>query len=131
MIEMAPFILPVTFTFIALCAIVLLAMTAWVGTQRGVAKALRGDAGDPVLFKRSRIHGNFVENAPIAALTLGAAEMLGMGPLWLWLAFVAFFAGRILHYFMYDMKTRGFPMILTQAPGLVLGVWILWKLWGF
>ena len=122
-------LLPVTFTFVAICAILLFPMSGWIGFYRSRIGVLRGDGGDPVLFKRIRIHGNFIENAPVTALVLGAAETLGLGAQWLWLAVLSFIAGRLLHYVLYDSPTRGLPMGLTTGPGLLLGLWVVWRIW--
>lgn len=122
-------ILPVTFTFIAVGAAILFPMSGWIGVYRSRTGILRGDGGDPVLFKRIRIHGNFIENAPLTALVLGASEAMGLGAVWLWLAVLSFTVGRLLHYALYDLPARGLPMGLTAGPGLLLGLWVLWKLW--
>lgn len=118
-------ILPVSIAFAALCAIALFLLTAWVGLARGAVGVLRGDGGDALLHKRIRVHGNFVENAPIAILAVAAAEMLNAPEPWLWAAVASFVAGRVLHYLLYDSKARGLSMVLTQLPGAVLGIWIL------
>lgn len=120
---------PVTLTFVAMCGLVLLPMTAWIGMYRDSIRILRGDGGNPVLSKRIRIHGNFIENAPITALTLGGAELLGLGPVWLWLGLAAFVAGRIVHYVLYDRPSRGIGMLLTTLPAAAWGAWILWTVW--
>lgn len=121
--------LPVTATFLALCAILLMFKTGWIGLYRGAQNILRGDGGDPVLFKRIRIHGNFTETAPIAVLCVGMAERMGLGPVWLWLAVGSFFAGRIFHYMLYDTKMRGAAMSLVTGPALLLGIWMLVQIW--
>lgn len=69
--------LPVTLTFIGLCAISLFALTAWIGMRRGPLNVLRGHGGDEALEKRIRVHGNFVENAALVALVMLGAELLG------------------------------------------------------
>lgn len=116
---------PVTLTFIALCGVVIMPFTAWIGLYRERIGVLRGDGGDPVLFKRIRIHGNFIENAPLAALTLAAAEGVGLGQIWLWAGVGAFIAGRIIHFALYDSKARGLGMLLTTLPPLAWGLWVL------
>ena len=121
--------LPVTFTFIALCAALVMPGTAWIGLLRGRLNTLRGDGGDPVLFKRTRIYGNFIEIAPLTCLALGAAETLGLGAAWLWAGMVCFFVGRGLHYVLYDSKTRGAAMGLSVLPAFLAGLWVLWTLW--
>ncbi len=118
--------LDVSASFIALCAASLFFMTAWIGVLRGRLGILRGDGGDPTLFKRIRIHGNFVENAPLFALVLFGAEVLGAPDLWLLVAVAAFFGGRIYHFVRYDAKDRGLGMALTTAPALGLGIYVIY-----
>ncbi|MDE1467078.1 MAPEG family protein [Aurantiacibacter sp. D1-12] len=120
--------IPVTTAFVSLSAIVVFALTGWIGVRRGATDILRGHGGDEVLQKRVRIHGNFVENAPITALVVGAAEVMGMSKDWLWIAVFSFLAGRILHYLLYDRKIRAAGMLLTQAPALLIGLWLLLRL---
>lgn len=122
--------LPVTLTFIALCAALLMPLTGWIGIYRGSRDILRGDGGDPVLFKRIRAHGNFIETAPLIAMAIFAAEWLGLERGWLWAAVLSFFVGRALHWVMYDLKVRGAAMTFVTAPGLLLGGWVLFTLWG-
>lgn len=121
--------LPVTFTFIALGVASIFALTAWIGLRRGPLNVLRGHGGDAVLEKRIRIHGNFVENAALVALAMLAAELLGLTSGWLWAALISFYLGRVLHYAIYDRKSRAAPMILTQLPALAISIWILLRLW--
>lgn len=122
-------ILPVTYTFAALCAIGMMVLVGWIGLKRGSLNVLRGDGGDPVLFKRIRIHGNFIETAPLAVLCMGAAESLGATAPWLWLALASYALGRILHAVMYDQRARGLPLTLTTGPFLLLGLFVLQRLW--
>lgn len=120
---------PVALTFVALCGMVLLPMTGWIGLYRGGVRVLRGDGGNTVLFKRIRVHGNFIENAPITALTLVGAEALGLSAFWLWAGVTAFIVGRLGHYVLYDRPSRGIFMGLITFPAFAWGVWILWHVW--
>ena len=122
-------LLPVTFTVISVLAISLLGFASWIGLLRGKLGILRGDGGNAVLFKRIRIHGNLMENAPVFVLVLGAAESAGLGTQWLWLAVATFVAGRLLHVPLYDMKLRGAAMFLTILPGVLMGGWLLARIW--
>ena len=122
-------VLPVTLTFIALSALAMFILVAWIGLTRAPLGVLRGDGDHPVLFKRIRIHANFVETAPLFALSLGAGEALGLGASLLWLAVVSYGLGRIGHYFLYDSKFRGLPMTLTVGPSALIGLWVLYRLW--
>ena len=105
-------------SFVALCGAAMFFMVAWIGI-------LRGHGGDPVLEKRIRIHGNFAETAPLTALALLSAEMLGMPDAWLWLAVATYAAGRIWHFVRYDSEDRGGGMALSTGPALMLGLWAL------
>jgi uncharacterized membrane protein YecN with MAPEG domain len=123
------FELDVTFIFIALYAGCVFALVSAVGLRRAAVGVLRGDGGDSILFKRIRIHGNFVENAPLMALTLLAAESLGIADGWLWAAVASFFSGRLYHWLRYDIADRGLGMALTTLPPVALGVALLYRLW--
>ena len=123
-------LLPVTFTFISLLAISLIPLTGWVGMRRDkIGGVLHGDGGDPVLFKRIRIHGNLMENAPLFSLVLGASEYAGLGSGWLCLAVATFLVGRISHYKLYDSSKRGLAMLVTVLPGVLMGLWLLALIW--
>ncbi len=122
-------LLPVTYTFIALVAGATMVLTGWVGLLRSRLNLLRDGGSDPALYKRIRIHGNFVENAPVLALALGAGEAMGLAAGWLWLAILSFVLGRVLHVLLYDTRHRGLPMTLTQAPSVAIGLWVLARLW--
>ncbi len=127
---MTEMLLPVTFTFVSFLAITLIPMTGWIGVRRDkVGGVLRGDGDDPVLFKRIRVHGNLMENAPIFILVLAASEYAGLSAYWLWLAVSAFLAGRVLHFVLYDHGKRGLSMLVTLIPGLLMGVWLLTQIW--
>ena len=125
-----PTTLNVSFTFIAVCASTLFFFSARIGTLRGHLGILRGDGGDAILHKRMRIHGNFIENAPLVALVLLAAEALGAVDVWLWVAVASFFAGRVWHFVRYDKTDRGMGMMMTTLPPLLLGVYVLLRVWG-
>ncbi len=122
-------ILPVTFTFAALAAVAMMVLVGWIGLKRGATNVLRGDGGDPVLFKRIRIHGNFIETAPLAILCMAAAESLGADPIWLWLSLASYVTGRALHVPMYDLKVRGVALSFSTGPFLLLGLFVLYRLW--
>ena len=127
---MTDLFLPVTFTFISVLAIAMVPLTGWIGLLRGKLNILRGDGGDPILFKRIRIHGNLMENVPLYAIVMAAAESAGLAPHWLWTGILTFLSGRVLHFVLYDSKLRGVAMFITVLPGVVMGIWLLMKIWG-
>ncbi|MGB3280033.1 MAG: MAPEG family protein [Pseudorhodobacter sp.] len=121
--------LPVTITFAALYMLALIPLTGWIGLTRQKIGALRGDGGDPILFKRIRFHGNLTENGPAVALALGGAESLGLDAAWLWATVVLFILGRALYFWLYDREIRALPMVLTQFPAGGLALWCLYTLY--
>lgn len=120
--------LNVSLTFIALSAICVFVLVSAVGFRRSATGVLRGDGGDAALFKRIRIHGNFIETAPLMALSLLGAELAGIADRWLWLAVASFFLGRLYHYVRYDARDRGIGMALTVLPAVGLGAMVLDRL---
>ncbi len=117
--------LNVSFTFVALCTFAPFLLTAWIGVRRGKLEVLRGHGDDPELFWRSRVHGNFVENAPIVALALLVAESVGIADAWLWATLAAFFVGRVVHAVRFDHKDRALGMTLSIGPAMALGIAVL------
>ncbi|MBV1860026.1 MAG: MAPEG family protein, partial [Nannocystaceae bacterium] len=112
--------LNVTLVFVALCTVVPFVLTSWIGIRRGKVGVLRGHGEDAELFWRSRIHGNFTENAPTVALVIFVAEASGISDGWLWAAVAAFLAGRIYHALRFDHKDRAVGMKLSTAPAVAL-----------
>ena len=121
--------IPVTTTFIALYAIVLVPLTAWIGLLRGKIAVLRGHGDNAVLEKRIRYHGNLIENAPAMALVLAASEMLGLTAWALWAAVGAFILGRILYFNLFDKEMRALAMSVTQFPAALLAIWCLYAVY--
>lgn len=118
---------PITISFIALNTIVIAMMIGWIGIYRGKINILRGDGGDTDLFKRSRIHGNLTEIAPIAIFSVGVGEALKLSPESLWSVVILFFVGRMLHYISYDHKIRGAWMGMSSLPPAAIGIWSLFQ----
>ncbi len=121
--------LPVTVTFIALYALILVPLTGWIGLMRGRENILRGHGDNRVLEKRIRFHGNLTENAPAMALVLGASEFLGMASWMLWAGVGSFVVGRVLYFQLYDKEVRALAMSLTQFPAGLLGLWCLYTIY--
>ncbi len=75
-----------------------------IGLRRTLKVAL-GSAGDKALERAIRVHGNFNEYVPLAALLLVVLELKAAHPLVLHGLGAALLAGRILHaYGMSQMK---------------------------
>lgn len=87
----------VTLLFAALHVLLMLALLVPISRHRRGQRIGLGDCGDPLLARRIRVHGNFIEHAPIALLLLGLLELCGLGAAWIWGFGAALLAGRVLH----------------------------------
>ncbi|MGF2076046.1 MAPEG family protein, partial [Enterococcus casseliflavus] len=56
-----------------------------------------GDGGAGPLQAQMRAHANFTEYAPFVLVLLGAIELAGGSPTWLWIAGVLFVLARVAH----------------------------------
>jgi uncharacterized membrane protein YecN with MAPEG domain len=63
-----------------------------------------GNAGNPVLKSAIRVHANFAEYVPLFLIGLYLLELSKPNPLILHCLAIAFFAGRILHYYGVSKK---------------------------
>ncbi len=89
--------LQVTPPYIALGALLLVALTIGVIARRRSARVGLGDGGDPVLQRRCRAHGNAAETLPIGLLMLIALELCGTPAHWLHAFGLTLLGGRGLH----------------------------------
>lgn len=69
--------LPITSTVAALAAIGLIALSVPVSLRRKTVKQPIGTGDDPVLLRRVRAQGNFIEYVPIGLILLTLAELRG------------------------------------------------------
>ena len=97
--------------FAGLNLLILVFLSFRVANFRRVNKIGLGDAGNPVLFRRMRQHGNAAEYIPAGMIGLMFIALLNPIPLWyLELTGVALTAGRLLH-----------PWGLAQSEGASFG----------
>lgn len=87
----------ITLLFAALNVLLMLVLLVPIPRYRRSRKIGIGDGGDAVLARMIRVHGNFVEHAPLALLMLGLLELCGLPAIWLWGFGCALLLGRILH----------------------------------
>ena len=71
----------ITAIYAAILAVFYVVLTVRVIRQRYRAKASLGDAGDAMLQRAVRVHGNFAEFVPFALLLIALAELNG-SPSW-------------------------------------------------
>jgi uncharacterized membrane protein YecN with MAPEG domain len=87
----------ITLLFASLHVLLMLVLLARISRHRHGQRIGLGDGGDAVLNRKIRVHGNFVEHAPIALLLLGLLELCGLQAVWLWTFGSALLLGRIMH----------------------------------
>ena len=122
--------LPVTTPVAGLFALLMVALSLLVSMRRiALDGVIFGDAGDAVLRRRIRAHGNFVEYAPLGVVALGLVE-LSDAPLGMVMTLaVALLAGRLLHalgmLFVEHHLPRSIGMTLSHLFFLASGAWLL------
>jgi uncharacterized protein len=87
----------ITLLFASLHVLLMLVLLARISRHRHGQKIGLGDGGDAILNRKIRVHGNFVEHAPIALLVLGLLELCGLPAAWLWTFGSALLLGRAMH----------------------------------
>lgn len=121
----------VTSVAAALLAILMVPLSLQVSVRRlKLDGVVFGDAGDEVLRRRIRAHGNFIEYAPTLLLTLALVELAGAPAGFVTALAVAVVGGRLLHAIgMLWFETpapRGVGMLATHGVYLLGGGWLLW-----
>jgi len=87
----------ITLLFASLHALLLLALIAPISRHRHRHGIGLGSGGDPVLARKIRVHGNFIEFVPIALLLLGLLELAGLQATLLWAFGAALLLARVMH----------------------------------
>ena len=87
----------ITLLFASLHVLLMLFLLARISRHRHGQRIGLGDGGDVVLNRKIRVHGNFIEHAPIALLLLGLLELCGLPAAWLWMFGSALLLGRTMH----------------------------------
>ena len=87
----------ITLLFASLHVLLMLRLRARISMHRHDRKIGLGDGGDAVLARKVRVHGNFIEHAPLALLMLGLLELCGLPAVWLWALGTVLLLGRIMH----------------------------------
>ena len=87
----------ISLLFTALHVLLMLVLLARISRHRHGQRIGLGDGGDAVLNRKIRVHGNFIEHAPIALLLLALLELSGLPAAWLWGFGSALLLGRVMH----------------------------------
>lgn len=87
----------ITLLFASLQALLLLALLVPISHHRYSQRIGLGDGGDALLARKIRVHGNFIENVPLALLLMALLELGGLPPPWLWAFGGVLLLARIMH----------------------------------
>lgn len=110
--------LPITLTIAAAATLINIWLATRVGRLRRARRIMIGDGDDPAMLARMRAHANFVEYTPFFLILLGLIEMARGSQTWLWIASIAYVAGRIAHAFGMDRP--------PPSPLRVGGIAVTW-----
>lgn len=118
--------------YVALLALLLMALSVRVMMVRTSAKVGIGDGGNHALLRAIRAHGNAAENIPIGALLLVAMAAMGFTALWLHVAGATLLVARLLHAWGLSQSSsvsfgRGAGVALTLAAICGMAIALLVK----
>jgi uncharacterized protein len=88
---------PITALWAGLLGIFMLLLGGRVVLLRNSENVLFGDGGNVALLQRMRVHGNFIENVPMALLLMLVLELNGTAPLLLNALGGSLLVARVLH----------------------------------
>ncbi len=108
-----------------------LVLTIRVVLHRNVHKIGIGTGGDKILFRKVRVHANFVEYVPLGLLLLALLELAAVNTTLLWTFGIALLASRVLHAvglggsagYSFGRATGALLTFATLAAMAVLGIW--------
>jgi uncharacterized membrane protein YecN with MAPEG domain len=109
----------ITLLFASLHLLLLLVLVARISRHRHAHAIGLGAGGDALLARKIRVHGNFVENAPVALLVLALLELSGLPAPWLWGFGTALLLGRVMH-------AIGLSGTAGRSPGRLWGTALTW-----
>jgi uncharacterized protein len=120
---------PVTSLVAAVFAAMLVVLSLAVTWRRVQVRSTHGDAGDSLLGKRIRAHGNFTEYAPMALVLLALLEAQAAPVLLVQVLAVVFVLSRGVHVigmlYYRNPLVRAAAMVAQHAGFIVAGAWLL------
>ncbi|MCA0928968.1 MAPEG family protein [Ruegeria profundi] len=103
--------------YAALLAILYIALSVRVISQRFSDKISYGDGGSKNMIKAIRTHSNFVEYTPFALLLIAMAELQNAGGLLLNLLGLTLLAGRVFHAYGFSRTPQ---IVILRRMGMLL-----------
>jgi len=120
----------ITLLFASLHVLLMLALLLPISRHRHGHKIGLGDGGDPVLARKVRVHGNFIEHAPFALLMLGLLELGGLPGIWLWSFGAVLLLARVMHAVGFSRRP-GYSLGRFTGTALTWLVFLLMAMAGF
>jgi uncharacterized membrane protein YecN with MAPEG domain len=122
----------ITGLYAALCAILVVVLALRVVFHRFRHRIGIGDGGDKALITLIRVHGNAIENVPLALLLLLLLELNQTAPPWLHAFGIAIVLARVIHAFGLSRSSgasapRFLGTFITWTTVLVMAVLLLWQ----
>lgn len=122
----------ITAFYAALSTLLVVVLAFRVVARRLHARIGVGVGSDPVLERRVRVHGNAIENLPLALVLLLLLELLVFQPWLLHLFGILLLLGRALHAFGLDRSAgtsagRFSGALLTWLTMIAMAVLLLWQ----
>ena len=109
--------------FAALLMIMQMVLMGLVIKQRGTNDVLIGDGGVDAMQQAIRVHGNFVENAPIFLIGLALIELMVGANTWVLVMGAVFVIGRLLHAVGISMTTGlSMPRFIGTVASILVTV---------
>ena len=109
--------------FAALLMIMQMVLMGLVIKQRGTNDVLIGDGGVDAMQQAIRVHGNFVENAPIFLIGLALIELMVGANTWVLVMGAVFVVGRLLHAVGISMTTGlSMPRFIGTVASILVTV---------
>jgi hypothetical protein len=122
-------ILPVTSLVAAVFALMMVVLSLAVTWRRVQVRSTHGDAGDSVLGKRIRAHGNFTEYAPMALILLALLEAQAAPALLVQGLAVVFVLSRVVHVvgmlWWRNPLVRAMAITAQHAGFVAVALWLV------
>lgn len=127
--------LQITLLLAGIFALLMVLLSLQVSLRRvTLGDAAEGSAGDEVLRRRIRAHGNFIEYAPTALIVVALIESSGGSKLLVLGLALSFGVSRVLHamgmLYTSTPTLRATAMLMQHAAFLLAGAWLLAKAMG-
>ena len=123
--------LPITSLLAGIFALLMVPLSLQVSMRRVKLDGISfGDGNDEILRRRIRAHGNFIEYAPTALISVALIEYGGGAKALVIGLACAFFVSRVLHavgmLYTSTPTLRAGGMLIQHAAFLISGCWLLY-----